>query len=301
MKHPNRLYFCVAEYAKFSVSPFPLSEEKASDCSGILHKMTPFLWEVEGPSTYRDAHWLVETPSSKATGKTMRTFLRWRLRRYLKDEKAEVMVRKSPFDNCAWLFTRENPCYAEGGEQANVLRTKLMRAVHELHHFHPALAATVLEYWGKRSDIVKDDTYTIEIVKAAIGGAETFTPDPVCLPATYTDQPDAKVPSAAQTPEDVINSFASESKIIAMIASKVNAGNIDNVLPTGPSDGETVTILPDVGAAEPTPEMILEKLLGKPEPEAPEPTPEEIMSKLPGAPTGNIPPTVEAVRERVGT
>lgn len=169
MKHPNRLYFCVKDFARFGTTPFPLSEERASSCSGVIHKMTTFLWEVESPSTFRDSHWLTDSPSDKVTGKTMRTFLRWRLRRYLKDEKAEVMVRKSPFDASTWLFKQEKPCWADPGPAADQLRTRLMRAMHELNHYHPTLAATVTEYFKK-----VEDPYTPALLESAFKGEERY-------------------------------------------------------------------------------------------------------------------------------
>jgi hypothetical protein len=233
MKHPSRLFFCVQRINEdtpieekpklFSVKPFSLSEERASFCSGVIHQTTPFLWEVESPSTFRDAHYLTDEPSAKMTGKTVRTFIRWRLRSYLRTNAVEVTVRKSPFDRACWLFKQEKPCWAEPGPQATQLRTKLMRAIHELNHFHPALAATVKEFF-------KEDTeYTLRVIEAAVRGLESFEHDPTTDPATYTTAitPEAKV--AEPTPEAIM--------------SKIMEGSIDAI-----------------GVAEPESEVIEKRL-----------------------------------------
>lgn len=255
MKHPNRLYFCVKEFARFGTTPFPLSEEKASSCSGVIHKMTPFLWEVESPSTFRDSHWLTDSPSDKVTGKTMRTFLRWRLRRYLKDEKIDVMVRKSPFDASTWLFKQEKPCWADPGPAAENLRTRLMRSMHELNHFHPTLAATVMEYFTR-----VEDPYTPGLLGAAFKGVEKYEYDR----SIYGD------PVSENKAETVVGGAGMLKAAIDLVNEVIQRPVI-----------KLVTVLPD--ETEPSPELIEKRLAedcGQVKDAVAEPEPELIEQRL---------------------
>lgn len=279
MKHPNRLYFCVRKFAKFGTTPFPLSEEKESSCSGVIHKMTPFLWEVESPSTFRDSYWLTDCPSDKMTGKTMRTFLRWRLRRYLRDEKLEVMVRKSPFDASTWLFHQEKPCWADPGPAADKLRTRLMRAMHELNHYHPALAATVTEHFKK-----EEDPYTPSLLDAAFNGEEKYEYDR----SIYGNEPVTVTENEAETVMGGVGMVKAAVNIMSEILNRPKI-RLVTVLPDEPTPGVIEKRLAadcgqdEIAVAEPEPELIEKRLAedcGLVEIEVSDPDPEEVAKRL---------------------
>jgi len=263
MRHPSRLFFCVGKhivdpekpaegdnvrsFPKFSVETFLPSEISGCEAMGHMREIKPRkLWEIQSPSTFRDAFWLSDEPEAKLKGNTSQLYLRWRLGRYLKCPGVELRVQSSPFDVCTAFFRRLNPWWGEPGPAAEDLRAKLMAAIHQLHQVNPVLVETITEHFRR-----KGDGYTPGLIVAAIQGENEHIHDP--LIQTLVDQ------------EEV----------------------------SGFSDG---ILHPD-----PTPKEIGEAISENSEGNASsdDPTPEEIAAALPGEPTGNLPPAVEAVRERV--
>ena len=175
MNHPTRLYFCVKDMAKFSVRPFTPTEEAEASCAGVVHKTGAKLWEVESAQTWRDAQWLYEKPSaqSKPWAKTMRTFLRWRLRRYLKDETVELNVRKNPFEGVLWFFHVE-PTFGLPDPKAVEYRGRLMRTVKELSIHNPSALKEIVAHHTKPPA----DAYILGLIINAVRGETTYKDDP---------------------------------------------------------------------------------------------------------------------------
>jgi len=283
MRHPSRLFFCVGRHVvdpdkpaegenlrnfpKFSVEAFLPSQIEGCEAHGHMREVKPEkLWEVQSPSTFRDAWWLSDDPEAKLKGNTSLLYLRWRLSRYLKTPFVELRAQSSPFDVCTAFFRRQNPCWAEAGPTADDLRTKLMASIHQLHQANPALARSIVEHFNRRSD-----SYTPGLVVAAIQGERKYGHDPL------------------------IESLLNEEEI---------SGFSDGIVHSDPTPREVEEAISedpvDASPDEPTAEEIMAALPGdSEETTSPEdPTAEEIMAALPGEPTGNLPPAVEAVRER---
>lgn len=204
MFRPHRLYFCSKRFDRlneqdlrrlgksytpkqqdleadhtavvFSMSPFNPSEQEDSEASGVVVRKTDHLWEVEVPSTFKSAYHLIEGAQEKAKDRSLRTWVRNRLRRYLKMPSMDLTIQTSALDNIVWLMKQESPCWAEPGPKAEQIRVKLMAALHELRHANPTLATNVAEYFQK------DGEYSAEFVEAAFRGEKTYTHDKWCDP-----------------------------------------------------------------------------------------------------------------------
>ena len=184
MNHPTRLFFCVKDMAKFSIKPFSPTEESEASCSGVVHKMGSQLWEVESAQTWRDAQWLYEKPSaqSKPWAKTMRTFLRWRLRRYLKDETVELNVRKNPFEGVLWFFHAE-PVFGYPEPKALEYRERLMRTLKELSIHNPSALKSTMDFFKRPPT----DEYILGLIEAALKGETVYKDDPALMASSYDE------------------------------------------------------------------------------------------------------------------
>ncbi len=99
------------------------------------------------------------------------TLLQFRLRKYVKDRKIRVAVRKTPFEPVLWWY-HKNPCFNEAGPKSAETRSCFMRSLSELHKGKPELFKTLEEHdnWSG---------YSREVIEAAKQGSTTYKPNPI--------------------------------------------------------------------------------------------------------------------------